>query len=61
MGCRKKPYRYNVETGKPIYQMVFRCPNNKLWTVGHASETLYLDPSGTFTEQERRNLEGSSD
>lgn len=61
MGCRKKPYRYNAETGNPIYQMIFRCPNNRLWTVGHASETLYLNLDGAFTDQQRQNLDGSHD
>jgi len=61
MGCWKKVVGFVAETGHPIRQMTFRCPNNRWWRMGHASDTLYHNTDGALSDQERRNLEGSGE
>lgn len=34
---------YDVETGNPDYEYVFKCRNWKWYTPGHSSLTLYVD------------------
>ncbi len=59
MGCWRKTVGFNPETGTPIQRLTFKCPNNRLWRMGHASDTLYHNADGALSDLERRNLDGS--
>lgn len=40
MGWRRKIVGYNERTGRPVFEYIFRCQRQRVWTVGHASITV---------------------
>ncbi len=43
---------YNMSSGKPDYEYVFRCRNSRWYKIGHASLTLYVYPEYWDREEE---------